>query len=313
MKTVVGLFDDIEDARDAVDDLVDNGFSRDDISMIARDYEGAYGEHLDTYEDEGDMTAEGAAAGALGGGLIGGLAGFLVGVTAFAIPGVGPIVAAGPIVSALTGAGIGAATGGILGALVGWGIPEAEAEYYTEGVRRGGTLVGVKVSEAQVDEAIDILDDHDPVNIERRSEYWRESGWDRFDPQGDLYTREDYEMERNQYSDYGGTTDGGYDAYAPTFQQHYQSTYAATGIPYTRYEPAYRYGYQLANDSRYDTYDDWNAIEPEAQREWRQMNRTEDGSTWEDIKGAVRHAWEKLTEPFDDEEEYEHEHTYQNR
>lgn len=308
MKTVVGLFDNMEEARDVVDDLVDEGFSRNDISMIARDYEGTYGERLEGYEDEGDAAAEGAVAGALGGGMIGGLAGLLVGASAFIIPGVGPIVAAGPIAAAIAGAGIGAATGGILGALVGWGIPEEEAEYYTEGVRRGGTLVGVKVNESQVDDVIDIMEDHDPVNIDRRSEYWRQSGWESFDPQGEIYTQADYEREYEQYGTYKG--DGDYDVYSPTFQQHYQTTYAATGVPYSRYDSAYRYGYRLANDSRYSTYDSWNDLEPEAQREWRQMNRTPNGNTWEEIKDAVRHAWERVTEPFDDENEYEHRRTY---
>lgn len=294
MKTVVGLYDDVDVARDVVDDLVDSGFSRNDISLVARDFEGTYGERLEKTTDVNDTAAEGAVAGMLGGGAIGGLAGLLIGMSAFVIPGIGPVVAAGPIAAALAGAGIGAATGGVLGALVGWGIPEAEAEYYAEGVRRGGTLVGVKVNEAHVNNVIDILNDHNPIDVEQRSEYWRESGWEGFDSDRDLYTRDQYTADRNRYGAYAG--DGDYDTYAPAFRQHYQSTYAANGLPYNRYEPGYRYGYQLANDSRYNRYDTWNEIEPEAHREWRQMNRTStNGDTWNDIKEAVRHAWNEVT------------------
>jgi hypothetical protein len=210
MKTVVGLFDNIAEAQNVVDDLVGSGFSRDDISLIARDFEGTYGENLGSREDM-DTAAEGALAGAVGGGAIGGLAGLLVGMSALVIPGIGPIVAAGPIAAALAGVGIGAAAGGVLGALVGWGIPEAEAEYYAEGVRRGGTLVGVKASEAHVNSAIEVMNAHNPIDVEQRSEYWRESGWEGFSTDRDLYTADQYERDRNRYGTYSGDADRDYE------------------------------------------------------------------------------------------------------
>src|SRR5690554_5933991 len=126
MKTVVALFDEIEDAHEAVEDLVDSGVARGDVSLIARDLDNRYSRYIDN-GDADDSVGEGAVVGATGGAVIGGLAGVLVGMGALAIPGIGPVVAAGPIVAGLTGASMGAVAGGLLGALAGWGIPEGEA------------------------------------------------------------------------------------------------------------------------------------------------------------------------------------------
>lgn len=202
MKTVVGLYDELEDAREAVDELVEAGVPRSDISLVARDVTGEYGSYIDTYDD-GEEVAEAAAGGAVGGAVVGGLMGLLVGLGAFAIPGLGPVIVAGPLAAALTGAGIGAVTGGILGALVEWGIPEAEAGYYAEGVRRGGTLLAVRVAENQVEDVVEIMNDYNPVNIERRAEYWRsEYGWERFDPNAEPYAAEEITSYRASLSDW---------------------------------------------------------------------------------------------------------------
>lgn len=159
MKTVVALYDEIEDARHAIEELVDSGIARDDISLIARDVDNQYSRSIDG-DETADNMGEAAIVGATSGAVVGGLSGVLVGLGALAIPGIGPVVAAGPVIAGLTGAGIGAVAGGILGALVGWGIPEEEAEYYAEGIRRGGTLVAVRVSDDRADDVIDVLEDY---------------------------------------------------------------------------------------------------------------------------------------------------------
>lgn len=308
MKTVVGLFDDLSDARDAVDELVDAGFDRGDISLIASDQDRTHSTYLDSNVDpdlDRDMAAEqgaeGALAGALTGGAIGGLAGVLLGLGAFAIPGIGPIIAAGPIVAGLTGAGIGAVVGGLTGALVSWGIPEEEAGYYAEGIRRGGTLVGVKTDESRVDEVVTIMNDYGPVNVTERSEFWRESGWTGYDPNAPAYTSEQMAAERNRYhtgDDYIGDD---YQIYAPTFQQHYNTMYGTTGRDYSWYEPAYYYGYTLATDDRYRSYNDWNSLEAEARRDWESTGDTTRGA-WEDFKDSVRHAWENVKDAVSGDE-----------
>ncbi|MBP8947500.1 MAG: hypothetical protein KBG73_01585, partial [Candidatus Promineofilum sp.] len=149
MKTIVGLYDDITTARQVVEELANAGFERGNISLVANNkMTGTTA--TGTTGGDGEAMAEGAAGGALVGGALGGLGGLLLGLGALAIPGIGPVIAAGPIVAGLTGAGIGAAVGGLAGALINWGVPQEEAEFYTEGVRRGGTLVAVKSDEGMV-------------------------------------------------------------------------------------------------------------------------------------------------------------------
>src|SRR5690554_4432918 len=134
-RTTAALYDSISDARNVVQELVDNGFPRDDISLIAQNSEGqTEGVTGQEQENIADGTATGAGIGAA----LGGLGGLLVGLGALTIPGVGPIIAAGPIATTLLGAGIGAVGGGVIGALVDLGMPDEEAGYFAEGIRRGG-------------------------------------------------------------------------------------------------------------------------------------------------------------------------------
>ncbi len=184
MKTVVGLFDTFAEAQNVVQDLVDSGFSRENISIVANDANGEYA----TYDSHGDA-ADGAVAGAGTGALVGGVLGLLVGVGALAIPGVGPVLAAGPLAATLTGAGIGAVAGGLLGALVDLGVPEEDAHYYTEGVRRGGALVTVAADDARADDAIAIMNRHGAVDLDERSSSWQESGSSNYSAdQGSTYS-----------------------------------------------------------------------------------------------------------------------------
>jgi uncharacterized protein (TIGR02271 family) len=172
MKTIVGMFDNASEAHRAVDELTRLGLSRNDISIVA-------GKRDDTADIGEDKTkaAEGAGIGATTGAIAGGAAGILASLGLLAIPGIGWLLAAGPIVATLTGAGIGAAAGGIIGGLVGLGIPEEHAEEYEEGIRRGGTVVTAKVEDALADQAAAILDRHGAVNMESRVSQWRTSGW----------------------------------------------------------------------------------------------------------------------------------------
>jgi hypothetical protein len=193
-KTIVGLFDTFADARGAVQALVNKGFSRDDISLAANDTTGEYAKAT-TSSGEWSGTATGATTGAA----LGGIGGLLVGLGALAIPGIGPIIAAGPLVAALTGAGIGAATGGMVGALTDVGVPEDEAGYYLEGVRRGGTLVTVNAQDDRADQAIEILENHNAVDVEQRAAAWQQSGWTGYSPTAEPYTTEKIAREREQY------------------------------------------------------------------------------------------------------------------
>lgn len=214
-KTIVGLFDHFTEAQNAVQALVNAGFLREDISVIANDRRGDYARAVG--ETGTTAAGEGAAAGALGGGVLGGVLGLLIGVGALAIPGIGPVLAAGPLAAALgtagataaVGAGIGAATGGVLGALVGAGVPEEEAHIYAEGVRRGGTLVTVSASDSMAPRAADILTRSGAVDVKRRGSEWRSGGWSRFDENAEPYTGVTGTDEEWRESSKAGTVGGG--------------------------------------------------------------------------------------------------------
>src|SRR6266487_4204904 len=126
-KTVVGLFDTTAEAQSAVQELINSGFQRNDISLVANDAKGEYGQYRE------------------------------VGATGS---------------SAAEGAGAGAAAGGIIGALVGAGIPEADAGFYAEGVRRGGTLVMVKASDDMAQRAYDTMQRYGAVDVDERGGSW---------------------------------------------------------------------------------------------------------------------------------------------
>jgi hypothetical protein len=196
-RTVVAMFDSFAEAQDAVQDLVNNGIPREHVSIVGNDARGEYARTYGTSAtgsttyDEESAAAEGAGAGAVGGTVVGGVLGLLVGIGALAIPGIGPIIAAGPLIAAIgataAGAGIGAAAGGLLGALVGAGVPEEDAHMYTEGVRRGGTLVTVTTDEDHANNAYKILHRHNAVDVDERGAAYRNEGWERFDPNAEPY------------------------------------------------------------------------------------------------------------------------------
>ena len=135
-RTVVGLFRDRGDAEQAIGDLRDAGFTREQIGIAINDRKA----QRELEEDTGANAGKGAAAGAVSGGLVGGIIGLL---GSLLIPGLGPIVVGGVLESVLVGAGVGAATGGLVGALVGLGVSEEDAKHFDTGFRQGGTLVTV--------------------------------------------------------------------------------------------------------------------------------------------------------------------------
>lgn len=158
MKTVVGLFEDFPEARTAALELERHGFARADISIVANDATREFAEGADT------------AAGAGSGAAFGGATGLALGLAALAIPGVGPIVAAGPLATALTGAGIGAAAGGLIGGLTHMGVDKEDAFFYNERVTHGEALVIVKTPAEEAAAAEAILEGADAESIEERED-----------------------------------------------------------------------------------------------------------------------------------------------
>jgi uncharacterized protein (TIGR02271 family) len=371
---------------------------------------------------DGSDVAKGAGIGAA----IGGIGGLLLGLGALAIPGIGPVVAAGPLAAALTGAGIGAATGGIVGALADLGIPDEEAHMYSESIRRGNTLVVAQVTDSRVNEAAQIMERGGLVDLDTHSKQWRSEGWRGFDANAGEYrpsktatsgqrnintatTREtnnsprrneetievveedikigkravqeggvrvrsymrevpveedvrlrdeevhverrpvnrpataedlknfregtvemtemheeavigkearvveevnihkhagehtehvrdsvrrtevDVEQIPGGKSSSRATSAGDFSRYDQDFRTHFDTNYAQRGGQYSNYQPAYRYGYSLANDNRYQDRQ-WREIEPEVRRDWESQNK---GSRWEDFKDSVQYSWDR--------------------
>jgi len=136
---VFGIYPDQLTAEDAVDNLKDSGFRSADISVLFPDNQGT----KDFAHEKHTKAPEAAVAGGSSGAVLGGALGWLAGIGALAIPGIGPVIAAGPIMGMLGGIGVGGAIGGIAGALIGLGIPEYEAKRYEGRIRRGGILLSV--------------------------------------------------------------------------------------------------------------------------------------------------------------------------
>jgi hypothetical protein len=280
-RTVIALYDDFNTARDVVQELTDAGFSRDRISLIANDTSGEYSRYLG--EMRPATTIEEPQSGASAG----------AGIGALTIPGIGPVLAAGPLaaaLSALAGAGIGAVAGGVagglIGALVDMGVPEEHAGYYAEGVRRGGTLVTLQAEDTMSDRAVEIMNRFNPVDVQERVSSWKQQGWTAFDTAAAPYTPEEMDRERTYYS---AAAVNDYDTYADRFRQHYQTTMAAAGYPYDYYDPAYRYGYDLARGDRYRGRN-WDDFEMYAREDWERDHP----GTWDEFKATIRHAWEEV-------------------
>jgi len=245
----VAVFDDRDDAQDAINALRDAGFSADQISVLARDRDMAGR----LAEDTGTEAGAGAATGAVAGGVLGGVAGWLIGIGALAIPGVGPIIAAGPLAAALGGAALGAATGGIIGALTGAGVPEDEAKYYDEEFRRGGIVVTTN-ARGRYGEAMSIL---------------RE------------YGGRDASASTATYSSWNETS--------PRFRTGYESRYG-TSRKWEDVEPAHRFGYEsYGKTSQSGTRSTWTEAEPSLRDEW---SRTYSDRPYDTYRNDVRRGWD---------------------
>ena len=194
-QTTTALFDSYADAKAAVGRLEDAGVPASDISFVASDAQG----HLSVdarNAASADKAVDDAGRGAGMGAIIGGTGGLLTGLGLMVIPGIGPVAAAGWLVATsvglLGGAAVGgiagAATGSVVGLLIKAGVPDDEANTFVEGVRRGGTLVSVRVNDKLAKQARTILGEQQTVDIAKRGKAYRAAGWSEFDHRAEPYT-----------------------------------------------------------------------------------------------------------------------------
>ena len=205
MRTIAHLYDNYDAAENVVRELESSGFSHERISLIANQGSTSSAARVGEPSSESPgASGTGAGTGASIGTIVGGSAGLLAGIGALAIPGVGPVVAAGWLMATLAGAGAGAAAGGLLGALAGAGIPEEHAHVYAEGVRRGGSLVSVQAEDTQASEAEAIMQRYHPADLAEREAGYRDADdWSGFDPNRADLTPEELAIERQRL---GSTT-----------------------------------------------------------------------------------------------------------
>jgi hypothetical protein len=207
-KTISHLYDDYPSARAAASELEAAGIKGSDISIVASNADGWYKnenddvKHVDIKHDKDrdgvDDRTEGARTGAGIGGVAVGAAGLAAGLGLLAIPGIGPIVAAGWAASTLAGVVAGGITGGVVGALIESGVSKDDADVYAEAVRRGGALVVAHVPNDDTARFQAVLD-RSGVNTATRATAYRTSGWVGFDPAAPPYTPDQVRKDRELY------------------------------------------------------------------------------------------------------------------
>jgi hypothetical protein len=194
MKTVSRVYDTYAQAREAVAAVEAAGISSAEISLVANKYVSA--EYADV--DDVNKTATGAGIG----GAVGGGAGLLAGLGLLAIPGLGPVVAAGWLAATAVGVAAGATAGGLVGALISAGEPEEHANVYSEAIRRGGTLVTARVPDQDAARIQAILDRYKPIDPAARGALYRGEGWKSFDPKAPAYRPSETEIDRIRRDDW---------------------------------------------------------------------------------------------------------------
>jgi len=207
-RTFTHLYDDYDDARRTVEALETAGVPQSDISIVSNNADNRHtvtGAPTGTTAGStlaGDTASDDnrAGTGATTGTLVGGGLGLLTGLGLLAIPGVGPVVAAGWLIATVTGAGIGAAGGGLLGSLVHAGVPEEHAHAYAEGVRRGGTLVTVRGDDTQAATIESVLNGRtsNAVDMTARRADYQADGWEKFQDTAPGYTADQIAADRTR-------------------------------------------------------------------------------------------------------------------
>ena len=204
-KTLTRVYDDYATAEQTVRELKNAGLGDSHIGIVASNADGWHkpgGSDIDPKHDKDrdgkDDRAEGAATGGGIGAIAGGAAGVAAGLGMIAIPGIGPVVAAGWLAALAAGAVGGGVAGGLIGALVESGTSKENAELYAEAVRRGGAIVTAKVSDDDEPKYAAIMDKR-AFDVTARASAWRSSGWNGYDPNAPAYDPEQVRKEREAY------------------------------------------------------------------------------------------------------------------
>ena len=262
-RAVFGIYADRADASDAVERLRSAGFRSTDISMLLSKNEG----NKDLALVKSTKAPEGAAAGTGSGILLGGALGWLAGIGTLTIPGLGPFIAAGPIMALLAGAGAGAAVGVLIGALIGATMPEYEVKRYEGRIRRGHILVSVHCDDSEwTGEAREILRETGAQDVSSASE--AAADFDVSDRPRARHASSDHERE---------------------FKRDFDESHGNSGATYGEFAPCYEYGFRMAQKPEYQ-----NVSFHDAEAELKHAYLAgHPGCEWEKISPAVLYGWEK--------------------
>jgi hypothetical protein len=262
-RAVFGIYSHGADASDAVDRLRSAGFRSTDISMLVSKNEG----NKDLALDKSTKAPEGAAAGTGSGIVLGGALGWLAGIGTLAIPGLGPFLAAGPIMALLSGAGVGAAVGGLTGALIGAGIPEYEVKRYEGRIHGGHVLVSVHCDDAEwTSAARGILRETGAEAVSSTSEAAAD------------FDASDRPRPRHASPDHDGD-----------FRRNFEASHGTSGAAYAEFAPCYEYGYRMAQKPEYHDIPFQDA-EPELKHAYLAGHP---GCDWVKVSSAVLYGWER--------------------
>jgi len=288
MTNVVGLFETRDQAHRAVEALKAAGLKAEDMSIVMRDRSTAE----DVAQDAGAGSGDAVATGAMGGGVLGGVAGLLVGVGALAIPGIGPLLAAGPLAAALAGGALGATAGGLVGALVSSGVPEEEAGVYHTGVERGGILLTVKTTKKGEAEVRRLLAENGMKDANYHRSHWEQDPNFKYDI--DRSTNMSASDKRTDDRDKakvdakaGGTAVGGTVGAVAG---------AALGGPVGAAIGAVA-GAAIGGTTGAAV--DYNEVEPRLREHWESTHKgkSKAASTWDQAAPAYKYAWESYDKP----------------
>jgi hypothetical protein len=261
---VFGIYKGAQDAADAVQRLRGSGFRNTDVAILVSENAG----NKDLGLDKATKAPEGAVTGAGSGAILGGALGWLAGIGSLAIPGVGPFLAAGPLLSLLAGVGAGGAVGGVAGALIGAGTPEYEAKRYEGRVHGGHVLLSVHCDNAAwTASALEILKQTGADDISSTSE-----------ASGDFDSSDRPRMRREEAS-----------GYQAEFRKNFAAFYAGSGLTYEELAPSYEWGFNMANDPRYRGKN-FPDVESELKAAYLSWNPDTD---WEKRSTAVLYGWER--------------------
>jgi hypothetical protein len=261
---VFGIYTQEKDAAIAVNRLRGAGFRNTDVAVLVSQNAG----NKDLGLDKATKAPEGAVTGAGSGAVLGGALGWLAAVGILAIPGVGPFIAAGPILGLLAGVGAGGAVGGVAGALIGAGTPEYEAKRYEGRVHGGHVLVSVHCDSASwVNSAREILKQTGAEDISSTSE-----------ASGEFDSSDRPRLRRENAS-----------GYQEEFRKNFETFYAGSGLTYEELAPSYEWGFDMANDPRFRGKN-FPDVEPELKAAYLLLNPNID---WEKRSTAVLYGWEK--------------------